>query len=334
MAARGAKHIAVLDGWRGLSILMVLAAHLLPLGPKAWQLNATAGPLGMALFFTLSGFLITHFLLKQANLADFLARRFFRIVPLAWAYLGVVMWLGHSTPESALAHFLFYANWPPIQVGGLTGHMWSLCVEVQFYLGVALLVALGGRRALLLLPLLALVVTANRIAHGVHLSIEPPLRLDEILAGATLALVHAGRLGDRPRGWLGGANQILLLVLLVLSCHPDSGALNYARPYLAALLVGATLLNPDSRMASGLNHRALLYLAAVSYALYVIHPLLAETWLGSGEGWEKYLKRPLLLAVLFMLAHASTHYYEARWIALGRWVSGRLGGASNMLRVR
>ena len=57
------NYLAVLDGWRGISILLVLASHLLPLGPKGWQLNATAGPMGMALFFTLSGFLITRFLL-------------------------------------------------------------------------------------------------------------------------------------------------------------------------------------------------------------------------------------------------------------------------------
>ena len=30
-----------LDGWRGLSILFVLAGHLLPLGPKSWQMNSS-----------------------------------------------------------------------------------------------------------------------------------------------------------------------------------------------------------------------------------------------------------------------------------------------------
>ena len=49
----------VLDGWRGISILCVLSAHMLPLGPKSWQLNATTATIGMSIFFTLSGFLIT-----------------------------------------------------------------------------------------------------------------------------------------------------------------------------------------------------------------------------------------------------------------------------------
>jgi peptidoglycan/LPS O-acetylase OafA/YrhL len=94
-----------LDGWRGISILCVLAAHLLPLGPKAWQLNATAGPMGMALFFTLSGFLITHFLLNHAGVLDFLIRRFFRIVPLALAHLSTFhyeqRWIAFSKRLSA-----------------------------------------------------------------------------------------------------------------------------------------------------------------------------------------------------------------------------------------
>ena len=34
-----AARLLVLDGWRAVSILLVLAAHMLPLGPKALMLN-------------------------------------------------------------------------------------------------------------------------------------------------------------------------------------------------------------------------------------------------------------------------------------------------------
>ena len=150
-SAHPAARFATLDGWRGLSILFVLAAHLLPLGPKEWQLNATAGPLGMALFFTLSGFLISHFLLNHSSITDFLIRRFFRFAPLAWLYLFVALFVSQASTASYLAHFLFYASWPPMQVGGAASHIWSLCIEVQFYIGIALLVALLGKRGLYLL---------------------------------------------------------------------------------------------------------------------------------------------------------------------------------------
>ena len=42
---------SVLDGWRGISITLVLLGHLFPLGPKSWQLNGTVAAAGMAIFF-------------------------------------------------------------------------------------------------------------------------------------------------------------------------------------------------------------------------------------------------------------------------------------------
>ncbi len=84
-------HLAVLDGWRGISILCVLAAHLLPLGPKLLQLNEMVAVIGMAMFFTLSGFLITRFLLEHTNIVDFLIRRFARIIPLAWLAMAITL---------------------------------------------------------------------------------------------------------------------------------------------------------------------------------------------------------------------------------------------------
>ncbi len=332
--SNASSRFATLDGWRGISILCVLAAHLLPLGPSAWQLNATAGPMGMALFFTLSGFLIAHFLLNHADVGDFLIRRFFRIVPLAWLYLCIALLIGQASSASWLAHLLFYANRPPMQVGGITAHLWSLCVEVQFYLGVALLVALLRQRGLLLLPLLCLAVTGYRMAHGVEIGIETPYRVDEILAGCILALIFNRRLGERPLALLRHTNPFLVLPLLLLACHPDGGVMNYLRPYLAALLIGATLAQPDTRLAGALNQRVLFYLAAISYALYVIHPLLADSWLGSGETLEKYIKRPLLFAALLALAHLSTFHFEHKWIALGKRLSGRLRASSHSVPSR
>jgi peptidoglycan/LPS O-acetylase OafA/YrhL len=89
----------VLDGWRGISILCVLAAHMLPLGPKSWQLNELFAPLGMCLFFTLSGFLITNTLIYRSNVRDFLIRRFCRILPLAWAFMLVALPLAGAPPK-------------------------------------------------------------------------------------------------------------------------------------------------------------------------------------------------------------------------------------------
>jgi peptidoglycan/LPS O-acetylase OafA/YrhL len=304
------KRIPVLDGWRATSILLVLGAHLLPLGPKVLALNDTAGAMGMALFFTLSGFLIVQFLAAGAPLGNFVMKRLARIVPLSWAAMtALVLW--HQYDAATVArNFLFVANLPPVSLMHGGEHLWSLCVEMQFYLTVATLVLLFGRRGLYLVPVLALAVTALRIAAGEYISIVTWHRVDEILAGGTIALAYSGWLGDRPAELLKRLPVWPFAIALVVISNPYSGPLQYLRPYGAALLVGVSLSGAPAFLHRILVSRPMAYVAEVSYALYVIHGVLSATWLGTGDRLEKYLKRPLLFGLTFLLAHVSTRYYE------------------------
>lgn len=311
----------VLDGWRGLSILSVLACHLLPLGPHFLQLNYAAGVLGMSLFFTLSGFLVTHFLIGRPNVIDFLVRRFFRILPLAWLYILIVLLLNPVSRDVWFAHVFFYANYPPKPLIHVTDHLWSLCVEMHFYIGLALLVAVFKKHGLLLIPLICLTITAIRVVNHEHVSVITHFRVDEILAGSILALIFHQKLGMVIYNMMSKINYIYVLVLLLISCHPDAGFMNYFRPYFAAALVGATLFNQSTRFTRFLEHKWLFYIASISFALYVIHPLLVSTWLGSGDVIEKYSKRPLLFMALFLCAHVSTFYYEQKVMAWGKQFS-------------
>ena len=312
------EHLQVLDGWRAISILLVLAAHLLPIGPKVFALNFTAGVMGMSLFFILSGFLITSFLLKSTNMIDFFSRRFFRIIPLAWLYIVIVLVLVGADKDIYLSHLFFYANLPPVVTIKETSHFWSLCLEMQFYMMIAILVMVSGRRGLMLLPFFCLLVTCYRIASEVHVSVVTYYRLDEILAGCCLALLYRNRHQFSEHFSLRFLNAYFFLALLIISSHPASGPMNYLRPYFAALLIGSTLFNKHTFMVSFLQLKVFAYIAAVSYALYVIHGGLRHTWLGEGDTFEKYLKRPLLFAVTFFLAHISTFYYEKKCICWGR----------------
>lgn len=312
-------HFAVLDGWRALSILFVLAGHWLPLGPAHWQMNAAIAASGMALFFSLSGFLITHLLLKDDRIAPFLLKRLARIVPLAWAAIIVILLVWDEGRPNALANFLFVANLTPdtLMPGG--HHLWSLCVEMQFYVFVALLVFLGGRRALYGLPLLCVAVTCLRIADNQIISIVTWHRVDEILVGACIALwwhhrAGAGRLQTGARPWL----PVAALVCLIVSANPHLGELGYLRPYFAALAVGSSLVALPTFLDRIFVSRSASYIARISYAVYVLHGLLAETWLGGKETdtLTRYILRLPLALVTWLLAHASTYYYEAlfsRW---------------------
>lgn len=306
--------IPQLDAWRALSILLVLSAHLLPLGPKSWRLNESVAATGMAIFFTLSGFLITRLLIRDDDVRSFLVRRLMRILPLAW--LGMLMAFAASgtvSLGSIAGNLLFYANLPPFFLVEAGGHFWSLCLEIQFYICMAALVAIGHRRGLLLIPVACVAITCGRIYWDEPMSIVSWFRADELLAGATLALVHEKRAGAPIRQLLGAASIPALFLLLVASADLRLAALPYLRPYLAAAMVGASLYNPPAWLRRLCEWRFVTYIAAISYALYVFHGVLAFTWLGSGQGMAKYAKRPLLFAAVFLLAHLSTFHYEKFW---------------------
>ena len=317
--SRGENRLKVLDGWRALSILMVLAAHLFPLGPKIFNFNAPVAAGGMAIFFTLSGFLITRFLLDRPEPFPFLIRRFLRILPLAWlAMLALYFSRSSNSLDVLAANLGFYANLPPAKFFPGGEHLWSLCVEIHFYVGVALLVALLGRRGLLLLPLISIAVTAGRIFAGETISIVTWHRLDEILAGAIIALVYSKSFGELPAKLLARCNFYLCAIVAAACTYAFYEPLGYARPYAIALMIGATLWQAPRWVKLILESRIAAYIATISYALYVFHGMLSHTWLGAGETLEKYAKRPLLLGLTWAAAHVSTFYYEKRFIDLGR----------------
>ena len=307
---RSDKRLPVLDGWRAMSILLVLGSHLVPLGPHWLELNFVAGAAGMALFFTLSGFLITQFLAGGMPIPEFLARRLARIIPLGWMAVSILLLWRPYALVTALRNYAFVANLPPASLLEGGEHLWSLCVEMQFYASVALICTLLGRRGLYLIPLLAIAVTSIRIVTGAPISIITWQRIDEILAGGIIALTYSGWFGHRAAEILKKLPVWPFAVALLACSHPASGPLQYLRPYAASFLVGATLSDCPERLRRLLVSKPMAYVAEISYALYVIHGMLSATWLGAGDKTTKYLKRPLLFAATFGLAHCSTRYFE------------------------
>lgn len=330
--ARRRRHtsIPVLDGWRGISILLVLACHMLPLGPKWFQLNVAFGAAGMSLFFTLSGFLITSTLLERSDVRAFFIRRACRILPLLFIYIPVALLLQNAGVRHYVAHLLFVTNYDLKYVTKLTSPLWSVCAEIHFYVGAGLLVAAFGRRAFFLLPVLCALVTLERIRSGDVLSVFTHRRIDEILAGCCLALVYHGELAALVKRALARLHPLAALAMFAVVCHPAAGPLQYLRPYAGAAVVGATLMRgTGGRINAALGHPALKYVAAISYALYVFHPITYRIgWLAEVDGGKlmTYLvRRPISFALTFILAHCSTFYYESWWIQLGKRLTAEGG---------
>jgi len=144
-----ARRFAGLDGLRALAVVAVLCYHALPGLPNA-------GFLGVDVFFVLSGFLITSLIIDQQQrghfrLRDFWDRRLRRIVPAVVVLLlgisAVVIWLDHDLlvgfGRQVIGSLTFSYNWLDIASSTsyfnhfqpeLFRNLWSLAVEMQFYL--------------------------------------------------------------------------------------------------------------------------------------------------------------------------------------------------------
>jgi peptidoglycan/LPS O-acetylase OafA/YrhL len=307
------ERIKELDGVRAISILAVLAAHLLPLGPAHWGLNAVSGVLGMALFFCLSGFLITSLLFRDDRAAPFLFKRIARIWPLTAVVAGTAFLL-QTVEGDEFLRTIFYTRNYAFNTGAGLSPFWSLCVEAHFYIGIALLVAILRKRALYLLPALALAVSGWRIYTDTFANINTHLRIDEILSGCILALVIS------RYDWKGLSDQtrtrLSLLIypaaaLLLATCFEPLMPLGILRPYAAAFLVGLCIVAPPTYASLILCSKPLAFIAKISFALYAIHSLMRIGWFSEGEKWEVYLlKRPLTFALTFGLAWLSTETLE------------------------
>lgn len=307
------SHLPVLDGFRALSILAVLAAHMLPLGPKAWVLNSLMGQVGMSVFFALSGFLICRNLWEQQDVPTFFARRIARIAPLVLLVSFIYCLLLEGRVDSFIAVNLYVQNYWTTALNPSIDPFWSLAVEMHFYIAIGMAVLFFGRGGFWLLPLGALMVLIFRVEAEMFSNINTHFRVDEILTGGMLALAWLNR--DKPIiGKIMASLPYLfwpIMILWLLSCWPPSEAWGYTRAYMSALLIGSVLGMENRWQNKFLGTRLLAYIAAISFALYVWHSPFRHSWFDAGTDLERYLfKRPLGFICVFALAHASTFYFE------------------------
>lgn len=146
-----------LDGWRAVSVLLVILHHvggfqhhrLLSQFPNVDLIVHYCGPLGVKIFFVISGFVICRLLISEesrygsVSLRAFYYRRVFRILPPLYFYLVVLsllIYLGliHENGVSIVGAGLFLydieGGVPFAPHSWFVGHTWSLAVEEQFYL--------------------------------------------------------------------------------------------------------------------------------------------------------------------------------------------------------
>lgn len=233
---------------------------------------------GVAIFFVLSGYLISSRLLEDNNLKSFYVRRFFRLMPAAWAYLACIALIGavfglHIIGSDAIPCLLFYRNfWPAHQSPqtALTGHFWSLSVEEQFYLVWPALLVAFKRYAMAF----AIVGIA---AFSFSRSTWPYAAL---LVGCVLAFAAKRpafpRVIGKHYGWLFPA-ALVLFGCCVVRYH---GYVPLVESITIAVMLACSSAQPDQPFSRPLEWKWLATLGVGSYSLYVWQQLCLMTHTG------------------------------------------------------
>jgi peptidoglycan/LPS O-acetylase OafA/YrhL len=206
-----------IDGLRALAVMAVLVFHFFPS-------VLPYGYIGVDLFFVISGFLISVYILEESkknsfSFKTFYIRRVKRILPVTMAMLAVTFVAAffiftendfNRFLKSLIATLFFVANIFFWRDGGYFGsedslkpllHMWSLSVEEQFYLAFPLFfffflkfIKLPHKRLLFLSITIAFAFMANywliRSGGSNPAFFLSPFRVWEFGAGALAAVTY------------------------------------------------------------------------------------------------------------------------------------------------
>lgn len=320
--------IAGLDGLRAIAITVIVLYHMFPA-------TVRGGYLGVTLFFVLSGYLLAVMAMRAEEkggfkFGQFYLRRIRRIYPallltVGGTLLAMYLWfpeLLRGLQQEVLSVLLGYQNWRQIAVNASYfsrisnaspfTHMWSLAVEMQYYLiwPLLYLIYFAGKRkgreldsiavlfGLAAISVLEMIILyqpgddPSRVYYGTD------TRVHALLIGSALGFLDLPR--RRPLlesdGWtLFGICMPLLLAVVALA--DDRSAVSYYAliPLSALLFAGTIALCSDSRLPFGrwLDWGPLSWLGQRSYEIYlVMFPVLSLV-----QRW-KPVKDPALLALI------------------------------------
>ena len=352
---------------RGAAALIVMLAHYQYLGfLPAFPAFKYSGQCGLLVFFFLSSFLLCHSLASDPNwaarphlsLVAYSVNRIFRIFPLLGALIALTCWNGSSFFPASTGF------WEALRLsatlGRAPGVLWTIPVELTFYLYLPFILALTlpatrsrlGAGALALGYLGWCVAIAVARHQGAPATAWMTLGFHHYansFVGGVLfyALLANGRIRFPPSAaWVAGIAP-LAFVLAMPFCRfalfrHDPSMAEMAAPGawqsyydalfpFAPLIVGGIvygLLHPSDSLLSRVMRFALLRKTGeLSFGVYLVHtPAIALIGSRGGHG---LLQFSAAIAATFAAASVLSALIERPGIAFGRelghWLLARCG---------
>lgn len=334
--------LAYLDALRGIAALLVVFTHLyLPLLGDVWVLRELldVGKLGVLWFFMISGVVIPFSLRPEPDGArHFVISRFMRLYPAYWLSLLVYLLMLQLSGAAMPTWPQVLANLSMLQAAlgfaDVIGLYWTLFIEWVFY-ALCLTLFLRGKlyevrvrtQCSIALLVLALLLAIARALTERKLPVALPLGLSLMFFGSVwrqwLLAEHDRRL---RRCLLATLVSYLALLppTLLLAYRQDMGTGETAGRYLFTYAVAIASFIGLTH-AVRMRHPLLLWLGAISYSLYLLHPsmLLLSQYLLSGLPLSPLFPALLATALTLGIAHLSFRFIETPFIHLGKRLNHR-----------
>jgi peptidoglycan/LPS O-acetylase OafA/YrhL len=366
----GADRLAFADALRGLSAAVVVVGHFFFVflsGPELVAMLISAAPysagtvpswanqfystfnlaaMGVAVFFLISGFVIPMSL-DGGGALGFWIKRFMRIFPTYWVALGAGIlaillsgaYWSRPVPYGALDYFVnFFLITDFFGRIDIPSVMWTLTIEIKFYLLAPLFHWLLRRNMVWGLPAWsAIVLLLYWLAVGSCSDAVPacwghrgpisrvawePMMIGYMLIGS-MFYAHYRGLVAAPVAALG----VAAIFGLFAASWPLSPFAMHGNSYILAYFWGVLIFGSCYLLRSRIRLTpALKFLADISYPLYIVHPLVGYTLMRMMIAWNIPYPAALAcaLATVVLFAWLIHVFVEAPAMALGKTWAKRL----------
>jgi len=340
------NYLPSLDGLRALSIIMVVGSHVL-IGKNIYSTflySVFNGALGVGIFFTISGFIITTLLMKEqiytkdVSLENFYIRRFLRIIPLAYLFLIVLIILNQIFNigvklSGFILSFLFLKNFVGSETDPATTHYWSLSVEEQYYLIFPYIFKKSRKFYLAIgIALIFLIIPAIVWLHFHVLWLSKNLlfsyvfmfayKLPLILIGSVFSILFF-RYSYKFKKHSGSVVSLLILatILIINSEYAVVSRIkgflftNVITGILIAFFIGINVFQNDSIVYKTLNNKIVILVGKLSYSIYVWQQIFTFTipWANTFRFSNSVIFN---LVALSIVAYLSYNYFEKPFLKL------------------
>ena len=290
-------HIELIKSFYGISNLMNIPFY-----------KYTNGHIGVILFFVLSGFLITYFLLEELknnnriDIKKFYIKRLLRIWPIYYLMIltaifilpKILFLLNHNKIDYTLKDYIYYLLFLPniakANLNFIPGatHLWSLGVEEQFYLIWPLLIYKFRKNLLVVFTLVFLVISLIPpfidfiyvrsisfqnfpLIKGFLSSLCIEFKINAMALGGLIAYIHHSKY-KIPNFILTKSFEVLTIVIVFSSWILGINYGVYSDEIYAfgfSLIIFSLTYNRNSIMI--FKNVIIDYLGKISYGLYVYH---------------------------------------------------------------